>query len=116
MPSTQVTPKAAPTLVVSSTTVSGTKVVPPSQVSSVLNKTKTALTASSQKPTEPGTIHTPVTSNFGTSPTQQIVKSVAATQVVAVGQSPAVAQSTVKEQTPAAPKPGDGAAKEASSS
>lgn len=116
VPSTQVTPKATPTLVVSSTTVSGTKVVPPSQVSSVLNKTKTALTASSQKPTGPGTIHTPVTSNFGTGPTQQIVKSVAATQVVAVGQSPAVAQSTVKEQTPAAPKPGDGAAKEATSS
>lgn len=114
--STQVTPKAAPTFVVSSTAISGTNVVPSPQMSSVLNKTKTVLTASAQKPTESKTIYTPVTSNFGTSPAQQIGKSVATTQVAAVGQSPAVAHSEVKEQTPVAPKPGDGAAKEAASS
>lgn len=114
--STQGIPKAAPTLVVSSTAVSGTKVVPSAQMASVLNKTKTVLTASAPKPTESQTISTPVTSNFGTTPVQQIRKSVATAQVAAAGQSPAVAQSAVKEQTPVAPKPGDGVAKEAASS
>ena len=114
--STQVTPKAAPTFVVSSAAVSGTNVVPSPQMSSVLNKTKTVLTASAQKPTESKTIYTPVTSHFGTSSAQEIRKSITTVQVAAVGQSPAVAHSEVKEPTPVAPKPGDGVAKEATSS
>lgn len=113
--STQVTPKVAPTLVVSSTAISGTKVVPSSQISSVLNKTKTVLTASAPKPPQSQAISTPVTSNLSTTPAQQIGKSVATAQLVTVGQSPAVAQSAVKEQTPVASKSGDGFAKEAAS-
>lgn len=109
--STQVTPKVAPTPVVSSTAVSGTKVVPTSQMSSVLNKTKTVLTTSAPKPPESQAISTPVTSYLSTTPAQQIGKSVATAQVATVGQSPAVAQSAVKEQTPVASKAGDGVAK-----
>jgi len=82
-------------------------------MSSDFNKTKTVLTASAPKPSESKTISSPVTSNFNTTPVQQIGKSVAAPQVAAVGQSAAVAKSAVKEQTPVAPKPVDGVAKEA---
>lgn len=106
----QVTPKAAPTFVVSSTAVSGTKVVPSMQMSSALAKTTTVLTASSQKPTVSHTIYTPVTTSLSAAPRQQIVKSVTTAQVAGVGQSPAVAHAEVKEQKPVPPKSGDSAA------
>ena len=112
----QVTPKAAPTFVVSSTAVSGTKVVPSPQMSSVLPKTTTVLTASTQKPTESRTIYTAVTTSLGTAPGQQIVKSVPSPQVAAVRQSPAASHSEVKERTPLAPEPGEPAGKDANSS
>lgn len=112
----QVTPKAAPTFVVSSAAVSGTKVVPSPQISSVFTKTTMALTAPAQKPALSQTVSTTTSASLGTTPGQQIVKSVPATQVAVVGQSPAVAPSEVKEQTPVAPKSADSAVKEATTS
>ncbi|KAL9983488.1 hypothetical protein ACROYT_G005671 [Oculina patagonica] len=109
----QVTPKAAPTFVVSSTAVSGTKVVPSLQV---FTKTTTVLTASTQKPSVSHTIYTPVTTSLSAAPRQQILKSVPTPQVAGVGQSATIARAEVKEQKPVLPKSGDSAAKEGTSS
>lgn len=111
----QVTPKTAPTFVVSS--IPGTKVVPSTQVPSIGTKTTTVLPAAAVKRTESQTVYTPVPmtslSGIPAQQIQQIGKSLPTAQVAAVRQSPAVGHSEVKERTPVAPD--DPSAKEKTS-
>lgn len=116
----QVTSMAAPTFVVSSTAVSGSRVVPSVQGTSVSNKatavTKTVFSVSNEKRSDSQTVHIPVTSGMAGNPGQRITTSVPAAQVAASRKTTAVTQSEVKKPSPVKPGPGDSAAKEAASS
>ena len=112
-------PKVAsgtPTLVVSTTTVSGTKVVPSPQVS-IAGKTKTMLTGSVERRMEPQTSCTTVPSSSTSSSAQRTRELVTTPQAASVSQVPVVAQPEVKGMAAVKPELGSSSsAKEASSS
>ena len=109
----QGTPKSAPpTYVVSTTTVSTTKVVPSSQLSTV-GKTLTTTSGSVERRVTAQTVYTTVPTSSTVSSAAQFVRTSEAT---AVRQAPVVAQSEVKEQTAVKSVPGTASDKEAPSS
>jgi len=112
-------PKVAsgtPTLVVSTTTVSGTKLVLSPQVS-IAGKTKTMLTGSVERRMEPQTSCTTVPSSSTSSSAQRTRELVTTPHAASVSQVPVVAQPEVKGMAAVKPEPGgSSSAKEASSS